>query len=87
MAALAGGEHLSPAIIPIADDQLDTLPQWSVTFATADADATAAKAAELGGTVIVPPFDAPWSTDTYTIRITVIATRKVRRSPPASSCR
>jgi hypothetical protein len=23
--------------------------------------------------VIVPPFDAPWSTSTYTIRITVIA--------------
>jgi predicted enzyme related to lactoylglutathione lyase len=29
-----------------------------VTFATDDADATAAKATELGGTVIVPPFDA-----------------------------
>jgi uncharacterized protein len=23
--------------------------------------------------VIVPPFDAPWSTDTYTIRLTVIS--------------
>jgi uncharacterized protein len=44
-----------------------------VTFAVADADATAAKATELGGKVIVPPFDAPWSTPTYTIRITVIA--------------
>jgi uncharacterized protein len=30
-----------------------------VTFAVTDADATAAKAAELGGKVIVPPFDAP----------------------------
>ena len=28
--------------------------------AVADADATAARAAELGGTVVVPPFDAPW---------------------------
>jgi predicted enzyme related to lactoylglutathione lyase len=44
-----------------------------VTFATADADATAAKAGELGGAVIVPPFDAPWSTSTYTIRLTVLA--------------
>jgi uncharacterized protein len=44
-----------------------------VTFATDDADAIAAKATELGGQVIVPPFDAPWSTPTYTIRITVIA--------------
>jgi hypothetical protein len=34
---------------------------WSVIFATDDTDATAAKATELGGTVIVPPFDAPWS--------------------------
>jgi predicted enzyme related to lactoylglutathione lyase len=61
------------SIVPIADDQPDTPPHWSVTFAVADADATAAKATELGGTVIVPPFDAPWSTPTYTIRITVVA--------------
>jgi uncharacterized protein len=32
---------------------------WHVYFGTADADATAAKAAELGGSVIVPPFDTP----------------------------
>jgi predicted enzyme related to lactoylglutathione lyase len=32
---------------------------WHVYFATADADATAAKAAELGGTVLVPAFDSP----------------------------
>jgi predicted enzyme related to lactoylglutathione lyase len=31
-----------------------------VTFAVDDADATAARATELGGQVIVPPFDAPW---------------------------
>ena len=61
------------SIIPIADDQPGTPPHWSVTFATDDADATASRAAELGGEVVVPPFDAPWSTDTYTIRITVIA--------------
>jgi predicted enzyme related to lactoylglutathione lyase len=63
-----GREH-----IPIADDQPDTPPHWSVTFATDDADVTAAKAAELGGRVIVPPFDAPWSTSAYTIRVTVLA--------------
>ena len=38
----------------------------SVTFAVDDADATAAKATELGGTVIVPPLDAPW------VRMTII---------------
>jgi uncharacterized protein len=67
-----GFEDVVASIIPIADDQPDTPAHWSVTFAVADADATAAKAAELGGKVIVPPFDAPWSTPTYTIRITVI---------------
>jgi predicted enzyme related to lactoylglutathione lyase len=67
-----GFEDVVGGVIPIADDQTDTPPHWSVTFATADADATAAKATELGGKVIIPPFDAPWSTDTYTIRMTVI---------------
>jgi predicted enzyme related to lactoylglutathione lyase len=67
-----GFEDVVGSIIPIADNQPDMQPHWSVTFATADTDATAAKAAELGGTVIVPPFDAPWSTETYTIRITVL---------------
>jgi predicted enzyme related to lactoylglutathione lyase len=32
---------------------------WHVYFGTADADATAAKAAELGGSVVVPAFDTP----------------------------
>jgi uncharacterized protein len=68
-----GFEDVVASIIPIADDQPDTPAHWSVTFAVADADATARKAGELGGTVIVPPFDAPWSTPTYTIRVTVIA--------------
>ena len=38
-----------------------------MTFAVDDADATAARAEELGGRVIVEPFDAPW------VRMTVIA--------------
>jgi hypothetical protein len=32
---------------------------WHVYFGTDDADATAAKAAETGGAVVVPPFDTP----------------------------
>lgn len=51
----------------IPDDQPDTPAHWSVTFAVDDADATAARATELGGTVLAPPFDAPWT------RLTVIA--------------
>ena len=68
-----GFEDVVGGVIPIPDDQPDTPAHWSVTFATDDTDATAAKASELGGQVIVPPFDAPWSTDTYTIRLTVIS--------------
>jgi predicted enzyme related to lactoylglutathione lyase len=62
-----GFEDVVASVNPIADDQPDTPAHWSVTFAVDDADATAAKAAELGGSVIVPPFDAPW------VRMTVIA--------------
>jgi uncharacterized protein len=65
--APGGFENVVAQIIPITDDQPDTPAHWSVTFAVDDADATAAKAAELGGKVIVAPFDAPW------VRMTVIA--------------
>lgn len=40
---------------------------WGVTFGVADADAIAARAAELGGRVVAPPVDAPW------VRTTVIS--------------
>jgi predicted enzyme related to lactoylglutathione lyase len=63
----AGFEDVVASINPIPDDQPDVPAHWSVTFASDDADATAAKATELGGKVIVPPFDAPW------VRMTVIA--------------
>jgi uncharacterized protein len=49
------------AMTLIGDDQPDTPPHWNVTFAVDDADAIAAKATELGGTVVVPPMDAPWT--------------------------
>jgi uncharacterized protein len=55
------------SLIPIPDDQPDTPPHWGVTFAVDDADAIANRATELGGTVVVPPMDAPW------VRMTVIA--------------
>ena len=54
------------SINPIPDDQPDTPAHWSVTFGVDDADAAAAKATELGGTVVAPPFDAPW------VRMTVL---------------
>ena len=63
----AGFEDVVASINPIPDDQPDTPAHWSVTFGVDDADATAAKAAELGGTVVVSPFDAPW------VRMAVVA--------------
>jgi uncharacterized protein len=62
-----GFEDVVAMITPIADDQPETPPHWSAIFATDDADAAAAKTTELGGQVIVPPFDAPW------VRMTVLA--------------
>ena len=62
-----GFEEVVAAINPIGEDQQDVPAHWSVTFAVDDADAVAAKAAELGGRVLVPPFDAPW------VRMSVIA--------------
>lgn len=55
------------SISRIPEGQTEPPPHWDVTFATDDADALADKASSLGGRVIVPPFDAPWS------RMTVIA--------------
>ena len=62
-----GFEDVVASINPIPDEQPDTPPHWSVTFSVEDTDATAARATELGGKVIVPPFDAPWS------RLTIIS--------------
>jgi len=61
-----GFEDVVAALQPIPDDQPDAPAHWSVTFAVDDADATAERAAALGGQVVVPPFDAPW------VRMTVI---------------
>jgi uncharacterized protein len=65
--APAGFEDVVAALNPIAADETDVPAHWDVTFAVDDADATADRAAQLGGRVIVPPVDAPW------VRMTVIA--------------
>jgi predicted enzyme related to lactoylglutathione lyase len=61
-----GFEDVVAALNPIGDDQPETPAHWSVTFGVDDADAAAAKAYELGGKVVIPPFDAPW------VRMTVL---------------
>jgi uncharacterized protein len=62
-----GFEDVVASINPIGDDEADVPAHWSVTFSTDDADALAARAAEAGGAVLVPPMDVPWA------RMTVIA--------------
>jgi predicted enzyme related to lactoylglutathione lyase len=65
-AAPIGFEDVVASLNPLADDP-EVPAHWSVTFAVDDADAVAERAAELGGRVLVAPFDAPW------VRMTVIA--------------
>jgi predicted enzyme related to lactoylglutathione lyase len=62
--ALEGFADVVAAAAPLEDDQS---PHWSVTFAVDDADAVAAKAEQLGGKVLVAPFDAPW------VRMTILS--------------
>jgi predicted enzyme related to lactoylglutathione lyase len=54
-------EDVVASLGPIPDGQPDASPRWGVTFAVDDADAIAARAAELGGRVVMPPVDVPWS--------------------------
>ena len=61
-----GFEDVVAAFNPITNNQPEVPANWSVTFAVDDADATAERAASLGGQVLVPPLDAPW------VRMTVI---------------
>lgn len=42
----------------LAGDAAAEPPQWGITFAVDDADAIADRAAQLGGSVAVAPFDA-----------------------------
>jgi predicted enzyme related to lactoylglutathione lyase len=46
---------------PIPEGDADTPAHWSVTFGADDIDATAAKAVELGGEILLGPVDAPWT--------------------------
>ena len=61
MGAPDGFIDVVAALNPIATGDSQARPHWSVTFAVDDADATAAKARELGGKVVSGPVDAPWT--------------------------
>jgi uncharacterized protein len=66
MSAPDGFIDVVAAVEPITEDS-DTPAHWSVTFGVDDAEATAARAKELGGEVLSGPADVPWSRQT-TIR-------------------
>ena len=57
-----GGEPTQPVprdVVAVMLPADDVAPHWGVDFWVHDADATAARAVELGGSVPVPPYDAP----------------------------
>ncbi len=60
-------EEVVASLVAIPEDQPDTPAHWGVVFGVDDADAIAARAEELGGRVLVAPFDAPW------VRMTILA--------------
>jgi hypothetical protein len=60
MGAPEGFIDVVATLQPIADGDSETRPHWSVTFAVDDVAAIAARARQLGGEVVVEPFDAPW---------------------------
>jgi uncharacterized protein len=61
MGAPEGFIDVVAAVNPIAGDDPDTPPHWTVTFGVDDVRAIATRASELGGEVVAEPFDAPWS--------------------------
>ncbi|MBY5162827.1 VOC family protein [Salsipaludibacter albus] len=63
----AGYENVVASVRTIPDDPDDGSAGWGVTFGVDDTDAIAARAEELGGTVLQPPMDLPW------VRMCVIA--------------
>jgi predicted enzyme related to lactoylglutathione lyase len=67
MAEMGAPERFAEVVAGFMKIEDDRPANWSVTFAVEDADATAARATELGGRVIMAPFDAPW------VRMAVIA--------------
>jgi predicted enzyme related to lactoylglutathione lyase len=57
-----GGEPQQPVprdVVAVMTPAQDDRSAWSVGFWTDDVDATAARAAELGGIALMPPFDTP----------------------------
>jgi uncharacterized protein len=53
------GQPVSREVVGAMAPSADVRPHWAVNFWIDDADAAAARAVELGGSVVVPPYDRP----------------------------
>lgn len=63
VAAMGGPEgfiDVVASVNPISADDSKTPAHWAVAFGVDNADAVAAEAKQLGGSVVAEPFDAPW---------------------------
>jgi predicted enzyme related to lactoylglutathione lyase len=67
MARMGAPERFEEVVATLSRADEGEAPAWGVAFGIDDADAVAARATELGGELITPPFDAPW------VRSTVLA--------------
>jgi predicted enzyme related to lactoylglutathione lyase len=65
-AEMGAPPRFEEVVASVAPTEGDAPAHWGVTFAVDDADAIAARAGELGGSVVAPPMDLPW------VRMTVI---------------
>lgn len=66
-AGMAGFVEVVGSLNQIPDGDSETPAHWAVTFGVDDTDSAAERAVELGGSLVVEPFDAP------PVRATVIA--------------
>lgn len=64
---VTGFEDVVANINQLSDADSDIPAHWGITFAVDDAEFAAERTTELGGSVTVPPFDAPW------VRMTVLS--------------
>jgi len=62
-----GAPGFENVVASIESPQPGVPPHWNVTFTVDDADKIAQRATELGGQVLVAPFNAPW------VRMTVLS--------------
>lgn len=64
MRAMGAPDRFWDVVAAVGPREAGAPAEWGVTFGADDADAVAARAAELGATILQPPTDAPWTRTT-----------------------